>query len=120
MLEALFLDGLYSDIERLDRVNHIIRNSGDREIKTDNKTMKYVDYLIISPSEDLNEIAQKHYHNMPLSIRLLLQGLGLLKDSKSELLSFLLFESVYTSELIDLGYQDGIRKREEIIDFMNT
>ena len=49
MLEALFLDGLYSDIERLDRVNHIIRNSGDREIKTDNKTMKYVDYLIISP-----------------------------------------------------------------------
>ncbi|GIT35169.1 MAG: hypothetical protein Ct9H300mP4_14880 [Gammaproteobacteria bacterium] len=28
--------------------------------------MKYVDYLVISPSEDLNEIAQKHYHNMPL------------------------------------------------------
>jgi NTE family protein len=120
MLEALFLDGLYSDIERLNRINQIIKNSGDKEIKTNNKIMKYVDYLVISPSEDLNEIAQKHYHNMPLSIRLLLQGLGLLKDSKSELLSFLLFESVYTSELIDLGYQDGIRKREEIIDFMNT
>ena len=57
---------------------------------------------------------------MPLSIRLLLQGLGLLKDSKSELLSFLLFEAAYTTELIDLGYQDGIKKREEIIDFMNT
>ena len=82
-------------------INQIIKNSGDKEIKTNNKIMKYVDYLVISPSEDLNEIAQKHYHNMPLSIRLLLQGLGLLKDSKSELLSFLLFESVYTSELID-------------------
>ena len=94
MLEALFLDGLYSDIERLNRINQIIKNSGDREIKTNNKTMKYIDYLVISPSEDLNEIAQKHYHNVPLSIRLLLQGLGLLRDSKSELLSFLLFESV--------------------------
>ena len=119
MLEALFLDGLYSDIERLDRVNHIIRNSGDIEVKTDNKTMKYIDYIVISPSEDLNEIAQKHYNQMPLSIRLLLQGLGLLKDSKSELLSFLLFEAAYTTELIDLGYRDGIRKREEIMDFMN-
>jgi len=119
MLEALFLDGLYSDIERLDRVNHIIRNSGDIEVKTDNKTMKYIDYIVISPSEDLNEIAQKHYNQMSLSIRLLLQGLGLLKDSKSELLSFLLFEAAYTTELIDLGYRDGIRKREEIMDFMN-
>jgi len=119
MLEALFLDGLYSDIERLNRINQIIKNSGDKEIKTNNKIMKYVDYLVISPSEDLNEIAQKHYHNMPLSIRLLLQGLGLLKDSKSELLSFLLFESVYTRELIDLGYRDGISKKEEIADFMS-
>ena len=119
MLEALFLDGLYSDIERLDRVNHIIRNSGDIEVKTDNKTMRYIDYIVISPSEDLNEIAQKHYNQMSLSIRLLLQGLGLLKDSKSELLSFLLFEAAYTTELIDLGYRDGIRKREEIMDFMN-
>ncbi|MBM23357.1 MAG: Patatin [Gammaproteobacteria bacterium] len=119
MLEALFLDGLYSDIERLNRINQIIKNSGDREIRTNNKTMKYVDYLVISPSEDLNEIAQKHYHNMPLSIRLLLQGLGLLKDRKSELLSFLLFESAYTNELIDLGYRDGIGKKEEIADFMN-
>ena len=119
MLEALFLDGLYSDIERLNRINQIIKNSGDSEIKTNSKTMKYVDYLVISPSEDLNEIAQKHYHNMPFSIRLLLQGLGLLKDSKSELLSFLLFESVYTSELIDLGYRDGIAKKEEIAEFMS-
>ena len=119
MLEALFLDGLYSDIERLNRINQIIKNSGDSEIKTNSKTMKYVDYLVISPTEDLNEIAQKHYHNMPFSIRLLLQGLGLLKDSKSELLSFLLFESVYTSELIDLGYRDGIAKKEEIADFIS-
>ena len=119
MLESLFLDGLYSDIERLNRINQIIKNSGDREIKTNSKTMKYVDYLVISPSEDLNEIAQRHYHKMPFSIRLLLQGLGLLKDRKSELLSFLLFESVYTSELIDLGYRDGIAKKEEIADFMH-
>jgi len=100
MLGALFLDGLYSDIE------------------TNKKLMKHIDYLVIAPSEDPNEIAQKYYHHIPLSIRLLLQGLGLLEDRESELLSFLLFESVYTKELIDLGYRDGIKKKEEIIDFM--
>ena len=118
MLDALFLDGLYSDIERLDRINQIIINAKNAEIKTNKKLMKHIDYLVIAPSEDPNEIAQKHYHHLPLSIRLLLQGLGLLEDRKSELLSFLLFESIYTRELIDLGYRDGIKKKEEIIDFM--
>ena len=118
MLGALFLDGLYSDIERLDRINQIIINAKNAEIKTNKKLMKHIDYLVLAPSEDPNEIAQKHYHHIPLSIRLLLQGLGLLEDRKSELLSFLLFESIYTRELIDLGYRDGIKKKEEIIDFM--
>ena len=40
-------------------------------------------------------------------------------DSKSELLSFLLFESVYTSEIICLGYRDGVAKKEEIADFIS-
>ena len=118
MLGALFLDGLYSDIERLDRINQIIINAKNAEIKTNKKLMKHIDYLVLAPSKDPNEIAQKHYRHLPLSIRLLLQGLGLLEDRKSELLSFLLFESVYTRELIDLGYRDGIKKKEEIIDFI--
>ena len=117
-LDALFADGLQSDIERLDRINQIIKNTKDVEIKTDKKLMKHLDYLIIAPSEDLNDLAQKHYKCLPLTIRALLRGLGFSKDTKSEMLSFLLFESPYTQELIELGYRDGIRKKEEIINFI--
>ena len=117
-LDALFADGLQSDIERLDRINQIIKNAKNVEIKTDKKLVKYIDYLIIAPSEDLNDIAQKHHKCLPLSIRVLLKGLGFSKDTKSEMLSFLLFESPYTQELIELGYRDGMGKQEEIINFI--
>ena len=117
-LDALFADGLQSDIERLDRINQIIKNAKNVEIKTDKKLMKHLDYLIIAPSEDLNDIAQKHYKCLPLPIRALLKGLGFSKDTKSEMLSFLLIESPYTQELIELGYRDGIGKQEEIINFI--
>ena len=117
-LDALFADGLQSDIERLDRINQIIKNAKNIEIKTDKKLMKHLDYLIIAPSEDLNDIAQKHYKCLPLPIRVLLKGLGFSKDTKSEMLSFLLFESPYTQELIELGYRDGMGKQEEIINFI--
>jgi NTE family protein len=117
-LDALFADGLQSDIERLDRINQIIKNAKNVEIKTDKKLMKHLDYLIIAPSEDLNDIAQKHYKCLPLPIRALLKGLGFSKDTKSEMLSFLLFESPYTQELIELGYRDGMGKQEEIINFI--
>jgi NTE family protein len=117
MLDALFSDGLYSDLERLDRVNQIVDNN-DSSIKTNNKKMKKIDYLVISPSKSINEIAQNNYHQMPLSIRLILRGLGVKNNRNSDLVSFLLFESLFTRSLIELGYEDGIALKNEILDLI--
>ena len=43
-----------------------------------------------------------------------MKGLGLKNKSESELLSFLLFESSFASSLIDLGFEDGMKKQSEI------
>lgn len=115
MLDALFSDGLYSDLERLDRINQIVENN-DSSVKTNNKKMKKIDYLVISPSKSINEVAQNHYHQMPLSIRLILRGLGVKNNRNSDLVSFLLFESLFTKSLIELGYEDGLTLKNEILD----
>jgi NTE family protein len=55
---------------------------------------------------------------MPRSIRLLLRGLGALNYGGRQLLSYLLFESGYTRELIALGYADAMDRREQIMAFL--
>ena len=114
MLDALFTGGLLSDLERLDRINQIIENSGNNSVQTSNKKMKHLDYCVISPSKDIKKIAKEHYKDVPYSIKLLMKGLGLKNRNESELLSFLLFESSFTSSLIELGYEDGMRKQSAI------
>ena len=114
MLDALFTGGLLSDLERLDRINQINENSGNNSVQTSNKKMKYLDYCVISPSKDIKKIAKEHYSDVPYSIKLLMKGLGLKNRKESELLSFLLFESSFTSSLIQLGFEDGMTKQSEI------
>ena len=114
MLDALFTGGLLSDLERLDRINQIIENSGNNSVQTSTKKMKHLEYCVISPSKDINKIAREHYNDVPYSIKLLMKGLGLKNKSESEFLSFLLFESSFASSLIDLGFEDGMKKQSEI------
>ena len=114
MLDALFTGGLLSDLERLDRVNQIIENSRSNIVQTSTKKMNHIEYLVISPSKDIKKIAKDHFSNVPYSIKLLMKGLGLKNRNESELLSFLLFESSFTSSLIELGYEDGMRKQSKI------
>tara|TARA_A100001037_G_scaffold74317_1_gene66578 strand:- start:1103 stop:2236 length:1134 start_codon:yes stop_codon:yes gene_type:complete len=114
MLDALFTGGLLSDLERLDRINQVIENSGNNSVQTSNKKMKHLDYCVISPSKDIKKIAKEHYKDVPYSVKLLMKGLGLKNREESELLSFLLFESSFTSSLIQLGFEDGMTNQSEI------
>ena len=114
MLDALFTGGLLSDLERLDRINQLIENSGNNSVQTSNKKMKHLDYCVISPSKDIKKIAKEHYKDVPYSVKLLMKGLGLKNREESELLSFLLFESSFTSSLIQLGFEDGMTNQSEI------
>ena len=47
----------------------------------------------------------------------MLKGLGPLEDAK-EIISYLLFESDFTNELIDIGYKDGMNAKEDILRFL--
>jgi NTE family protein len=52
-------------------------------------------------------------------VRALLRIMGAGSDDGSELLSYLLFESAYTRELIALGHADTIARRDEVAAFLD-
>lgn len=112
------MDGLYSDLERITRINQLIDS-----VPTDNTpkaiaNMRPIDTMLIVPSEDLRVIAHKHRKELPFAIRALLRGVGGRSPGENRLLSFLLFEKAYTRELIKLGYRDAMNVKDELLDFV--
>ncbi len=118
VLDALFMDGLSQDLERLTRVNLILENIPGRVLDTGASRLRYIDALIILPSRDIREIAVRYVHEMPRQVQLLMSGLGALNYGGRQLVSYLLFEQGYTRELIRLGYEDALARRDQLQAFM--
>ncbi|HEY1991465.1 MAG TPA: patatin-like phospholipase family protein, partial [Gammaproteobacteria bacterium] len=116
LLDTLFMDSIYGDLERLQRINNTVsRISG----QADGQPLKMIDTLVITPSEDIRDIAQRHKREFPASVRFLLRGVGGLNRSGSQLLSYLLFEGKYCRDLIDLGVRDAQAQREKLLAFLH-
>ena len=118
MLDTLFMDGLYSDLERITRINELLDSYPDEEVSVGDTTMRPIDTMLIVPSKDLRMIAHKHRAELPFAIRALLRGVGGGNPGENRLLSFLLFEQAYTRELIALGYHDAMNVKDELVDFV--
>jgi NTE family protein len=117
MLNSTFIDSLEGDIELLERLNHMSRlvPSG---LHPRGLGLKPVEVLVIAPSRPLDQIAARHRHELPQSLRLFLRGPGATKASGAGVLSYLLFESGYCSELIELGYQDAMAHKAALMSFL--
>lgn len=117
MLDTLFMDGLYSDMERITRINQLIDSIPTEKKPESVSQMRAIDTMLIVPSEDLRVIAHRHRAELPIAIRALLRGVGGSNPGENRLLSFLLFEKAYTRELIKLGYRDAMKVKDELLDF---
>jgi len=118
MLDTLFMDSLDADIERMNRINHTLSATPDKRLELDDTTLRPIEFLTISPSRDVREIAQRHAGNFPRSVRILLKGLGALTQEGRPLVSYLLFESGFCRELMELGYRDGLAAEAEIRELL--
>jgi NTE family protein len=132
-LEAVTVERVEDDLERLEQVNDLLaagrRAFGDdfgerinRELRSAGKVpVKPIDLAVVRPSESLERLAADLVRSRGFKGRLRGSGgrlLERLRDSEGEheaaLLSFLLFDGAYASELMVLGREDARRQEDAL------
>ena len=116
LLDTIFTDTLNADIERLQRINETFS-----AIPIDlqyQQAIKHIGLFSLCNEHDINAIANQYFHDLPLSIRLLLASIGVNNRSQSSLSSYVMFEQNYTRKLMQLGYQDVLARESDIRQFL--
>jgi NTE family protein len=119
-LSNIFLDALAVDVERIRRINQTLSLVPDELRNASN--LRQVDLLLISPSQRLDGIAERHVQTLPEAVRNMLGARSNAKTTDvkgAALASYLLFEQGFTQELMALGYADTTRQRAEICKFFD-
>jgi len=120
-LSNIFLDALAVDVERVRRINQTIQLVPPQARSASG--LRPVDLLVIAPSQRLDAVAARHVGDLPHAVRTMLGGVGIssdLADAKgAALASYLLFESGYTNELMELGRSDTQRQRAQVCRFFD-
>ncbi len=111
LLNSILLDGVDLDVERMKKVNEMV-NWIPKEKKS-TVPYKSVDFVWICPSQDIGLVAARKSKYLPKLIRFLLKNLGTIEEA-SEIVSYLLFEKEFTTELIEMGFEDGMNTKQQI------
>ncbi len=117
LLNAVFLDSLDSDLERLQRMNRTLELVPRQRLENGELDLRPIPALVLRPSQDLGKLAADEYHRFPSMLRYLLKGIGATGHAGEDLLSYLAFEPIYVKRVMDLGYSDTIARRDEIAEF---
>ena len=119
LLNSAFIDSLETDIEMLEQMNRLLELSQQDLENQEGRTLKPIDFHIVSPSEDIDNLAAQHARSLPRSIRTFLRITGGSDSGGVNIASYLLFTPDFCKHLIDLGYRDGHAQAEELQRFLN-
>ncbi len=119
-LNSIFLDSLYVDIERLHRINRTISLIPREKVEQAGLPLRKIDVLVASPSQPIERLVPRYIRELPRTVRFLLRGVGAMNRNGSNLASYLLFERGFCQALIELGYEDTIKRREEMQTFLQA
>lgn len=117
-LSSIFLDGIAVDVERLNRINHTLSVLTPEQRET--TSLRPINMLVIAPSQRIDEIASRHVMSLPRPIRAMLAAIGATEAPGGALASYLLFEAGFTGELIRLGQQDALVRRDDVLQFFGS
>jgi NTE family protein len=119
LFNVMFLDHLATDVEHLERLNQLLSQGHINQANSNGcEQMRPLEVMLVTPSVNLTEVAAYHQKDMPYLIQYFVNGLGRDAASCSDLMSYLLFTSKYTRELIQLGYSDADEQIDEIEGYL--
>jgi len=119
LFNVMFLDHLATDIEHLQRLNELLGSGHISQSGAEGcETVRPLRTLLVTPSVDLSDLAEKHQKDMPYLIQYFINSLGRGRGSCSDLMSYLLFTAKYTRDLVEIGYRDAAARIDEIEDFL--
>ncbi len=118
-MASIFLDTLAVDIELLQRVNSTLTVVDHDKLKTSGMNLHHVDVCVACPHEPLEILAYAHVRDLPWTIRILMRTIGAMRKGGATLASYMLFDKRYCAALIEMGYQDVLKRRDEIAIFFD-
>lgn len=113
VLDSLFMDGIVSDLERLERINALLVALGPNPPGLP-QHLRSVEAFTAFPETDLRSLVARHENGFPPLTRFFLNRLGAGGGSGLELKSYLLFHGDYCGELIDRGYAETRARAREL------
>ena len=114
MMNAIFLDSLDADIERLEKMNIMVAIMGKHS------PWRHIPLLALNPSRDLGGMTKTLNDELPKFLRFFLSSIGVSGISGLDLLSYLAFDSSYTEQVTELGYEDTLARKNEILSFIGS
>jgi len=119
LLSSAFIDSIESDLETLKNINRLTEHLSESEREKHGLTdLKPVKFLAILPSQPIDKIACDYLNELPGSIRVFLRLTGATTSGGGvSTASYLLFSKGFCRKLLELGYQDGLAQRQEILRF---
>jgi NTE family protein len=114
VLNSLFLEHSRGDALRVERINKLIEFVPQPE----RLGMRRIEQMVLYPSTDLGELADRYEARLPWTLRFLMRGLGTGDARGNELLSLLMFQPDYLRALIDVGRLDAAARGDEIAAFV--
>lgn len=118
VMNSIFLDSMDVDLERVKKINDLVAIMPEE--MRERADLRHVDVMVLSPSQPIDKIAERYAAELPWTIRLLLRLVGARQRSGATLVSYLLTEKKFCRALIDLGYQDALKRRDEILHFLDA
>lgn len=115
LLNALFLDALDHDAQRLERINGLVEGLPP----ADERPFRAIRLLVQRPSADLGRLAADYEPRLPRVFRFLLRGWGTRETRSPDLLSLLMFQPDYIRRLIEMGQADAEARKDEIGELLN-
>ena len=116
IFHSMMMDGIEQDLQRIAQTNQHISLLGPQRRKK--LAAREVGFLWISPSVDCSKLASQKGGKLPNMVRYMLSGTGSLSES-SELVSFLLFDPSYCKQLVEIGYTDGMKEKDQIVRLLD-